>query len=490
MTVEWPKRKTIMLWIAVAAVIAAAVMRYAQQPSFWLDEAFVAVAVRNRSVSGLFSVLDYSQYFPRLYLTGIVLLRQVAGYHVWNLRLLPLLSFVAATLFWARLLHKRSQSFFLLGVMSALLLLGASLWLNEATQLKQYTFDVMLALIPFLLGDDILTKSLVDGQDKMTLIALAAGCLLSYTYPFALGARILGWYLWRGARIGWLVNLPAGAMLAASVMLALIGIWLTDYRFNLIDRNAYLAYWNDCILSSAFRQGIGKGMRLVVKFLWGWHGREPLVTAGMAPLQLLGGYAILKRWRASADTATDPWGSRSLGSLVLLLGMILASLSLGYPICAGRVTLFVQIHMQILALEGALFLLLFSKRHQLARAAVACFLVILAIHSVRDYLRFVRAEAPENIRPMLSLIKPEIANTLWVHSCSIAQVRSLPDPLPIQDVQLGPQGLPPHGRRVWVLWTHLGAEYCRNELEQLRSQSRNWQVVHEGPDRGLALAEF
>ena len=46
------------------------------------------------------------------------------------------------------------------------------------------------------------------------------------------------------------------------------------------------------------------------------------------------------------------------------------------------------------------------------------------------------------------------------------------------------------GGKAWVLWTHLGNENCVKELERIRWRARSWQVVHEGPGRGLALAEF
>lgn len=474
------------LWAAALAVIIAGAVRYVAQPSFWLDEAFVAVSLREPSPHAIFAQLEYGQFFPRLYLASIAAIRELFGYSIWALRLLPFLCFIIATAFWARLLEKRARQFTSLALFSAALLVGASFWLDQAIQLKQYTFDVLFALVPFLIGDNFFKETFINGKRRVLLLALALGCLLSYTYPFALGARVLGWYLNQGRRAGWRVHPSTVFIFAISVAVALVGIWMTDHRFNLIDRPAYLAYWNDCILRSHFEHA----PRLIAKFLWGWHGRQPFVTAGMVPLQILGVYSVISRWKNAQATANDSWGSRSIGSLVLLIGMIFASALLGYPICAGRVTLFAQVHTQLLALEGALFVLTFWSRRKAPLAFLYVFLAILMFHSVRDYGRFVRAEAPENIRPMLSLIKPEVADSLWVHSCSVAQVRSLPDALPVEQIKPGTTGRPPKGEKLWVLWTHLGAESCRRELEQIRNQARSWQMIHEGPDRGLALAEF
>src|SRR5262249_43510583 len=148
-------------------------------------EAFVAVSLRNPSIRTVFAPLEYAQYFPRLYLSSIALLRQTLGYQIWVLRLLPFLSFVIGSLFWTALLIKRARPFVALSVLGGILLLGASFWLDQAIQLKQYTFDVLLALIPFLISDSFFERSLAEGNDRALLGALAIPCLLSYTYPFS-----------------------------------------------------------------------------------------------------------------------------------------------------------------------------------------------------------------------------------------------------------------------------------------------------------------
>ena len=479
------------LWVTAAAVVAAALYRYIQQPSFWLDEAFVAASLRRPSISTIFARLEYGQYFPRAYLFSIALLRGLFGYRIWDLRLLPFLSFVTATLLWTRLLSKRAGLHAALGLLAAALLFGSIFWLDQGIMLKQYTFDVLVALIPFLVGDDFFKRSVVEGKRRILLSALALPCLLSYTYPFALGARLIGWYLDQGRRAGWRINRGAFLTLASILLLALAGIWATDYRFNLIDRQSYLEYWNDCILQSALQRNAGSAFRLLGGFLWGWHGRQPFVTAGMVPLQALGVYSVISRWKSSApDEPGASWGSRSIGSIVLLLAIITASALAAFPICGGRVTLFAQVHTQILALEGALFVMSFWSTRKGVALVFYGFIAVVIFHSGRDYTRFLRSEPAENIRPMLPTIAASTSTTLLVHQCSIVQVQALPDPLPVREVVLGTDRAPEPGERVLVLWTHLGADYCREELERLRRNSRQWQVLHEGPDRGLALAEF
>ena len=478
------------LW-AAAAVILAGLMRYARQPSFWLDEAFVAASLRDPTPDTIFAQLEYGQFFPRIYLFAIAALREMFGYTIWALRLLPFLSFILASILWARLLSRRAQPFATLNLMAGALLVGASFWLDQSIQLKQYTFDVLLALIPFLTGDQRLTESLASGKRRWLLIILALPCLLSYTYPMALGARVLGWYLYRGRREGWRLDTLSALIFAVAVAVALAGIWTTDLRYNFKDLASYQAYWGDCILSSAFDRSAERGFRLIAKFLWGWHGRQPLVTAFLVPLQIAGVWRVATRLKNGEESGDDAaWGSRSAGSLVLLAGVMAASALLAYPICAGRVVLFTQAHTQVLALEGALFILTFRAGRKAVVVFFYLFLAVLVFHSLREYARFIRSEPAENLRPVRAMIDPGVASTAWVHSCSVAQVKSLPDALPVEHVLFGQYERPQRGEKTWVIWTHLGNEDCRKELDRMRQQARSWQLIDEGADRGLALAEF
>ncbi|HKY06289.1 MAG TPA: hypothetical protein VJQ56_15440, partial [Blastocatellia bacterium] len=431
---------------AVIALIAAAVYRYLQAPSFWLDEAFIAVSLRYPTASNIFAQLEYGQYFPRLYLGLIALLRTVVGYEIWVLRLFPFASFVAATCLWGRLLVGQARGVLPVAVLTGSLLVGASFWLDQAIQLKQYTFEVLLALIPFLASDRFYEESFGEGKRKTSLALLALPCALSYTYPVAYGARVVGWYVYRAGRRSRRLNVAALAVAAAACVAALSVIVFTDHRFNFKDRAAYLDYWHDCILLSQLKESFADALRLLAKFLWGWHSRQSLVTVGMVPLHLLGVYGVIKAWR-HAGSADEPiktgagsesaWGSRSLGSLVLLVGLIAASLVASYPICAGRVLLFAQIHTQILAAEGALLVLTRWGQVRWARAALYLFIAVVIFYSGRQYIRFVASDPSENLRPAIVHMKADLAGKVWVHTCSIAQARSLPEPFPVEEVLLG-----------------------------------------------------
>jgi len=478
------------MWVSAVAVILACIIRYLYAPSFWLDEAVIAGSLRDPSLHSIFSRLGRGEYFPRVYLLGIGALREILGYKIWVLRLVPSLSFIVGTVLWARLLGKRSAGSLQAGLLGAALLVGSVFWLNQAIQLKQYSLDVMLALAPFLLDDDLFRDAVADGRHRLKLVMLALPCFLSYTYPMALGARAVGWYLHHGRRHSFRAHWSGVCAILIPLALGVTSFLAIDYR-----QGADLThYWNHCILRSRLLQAPGSAPLLVGDFFWGWHlGRlMPLVIAVIAPLQALGAFEVVKRWRrGEGDSGNQSWGSRSLGSLVLLVGVILASLLVNYPICAGRLVLFTQVHTQILAVEGALFILGYWKTRKIAPLLLYVCIAVVAAYSGHRYVKFIREEPSENIRPMLPLIKPEVANIVWVHPCSVAQVKSLPEPLPVTKVMLKTKTrLPQPGQKVWILWTHMTDEHCQRRLAEVRGKALSWQVIHQGPDRGLALAEF
>ncbi len=479
-----------LIGLAAALVIAFGLWRYLQAPSFWLDEAYIAAQLKQPSFHAIFARLEYGQYFPRLYLLALAGLRELLGYEIWVLRLLPFLLFIAGTLLWAYLLQKRTGAQILPALIAGGLLIGSGYWLDQAIQLKQYTFDVALALVPFAVSDAVLQRAFVEGKERTRLALFALPSLLSYTYPLAFGARLLGWYLEHGRLRGWKVRLSAVGLVATVTLMALAAIWLTDHRFNLQDKASYFSYWRDCILSSSLPHGAGATLRLLAKFLWGWHGRMPPVTAGMIGLQAIGIFAIAQRWKRRAAEETL-WGSRSMGALVLLVGMVAASLLVHYPICAGRAMLFTQLQTQVLALEGAIWLLQNVRRAKLVNGLLWAFVAVLLFYSGRQFVRTAATEPDENLLPAVALIDRNQADSIWVHPCSVAQVRSLPDGLPVDRVIVDTKNrLPERGQRMWVVWTHLGSEDCQKQLADLRQRARSWQLIHEGAGRGLALAEF
>ncbi|HND18939.1 MAG TPA: hypothetical protein PLB18_06180 [Acidobacteriota bacterium] len=482
------EQRWIGLWGCTLAVLMAGMWRYFTDASFWLDEAFVASSLRLPSVETLFSRLEYGQQFPRLYLACIAALREVGGFQTHILRLLPFLCFLAATLLWARLLALRSARSNFLNVLSGFLLLGATFWLEQSAQLKQYTFDVLLGLLPFWMDDEFWGAGLRNGKKKLWLVGFGLLCASSYTYPLCLAARVGGWYLVSARRSTWKLDPTALAGLVLSSLGGWWWIWSTDYSFARHDLQAVTAYWSQSILQVQLAEGAIPTIKLLSRFFWGWYSTKPVILAGLIPLQICGVYWVVRQWIVPKTDPDPGWGTRSCGSLMVLLGLVAASLWFQYPLSPGRLTLFTLIHIQIFALEGVT-----CVQHLVAKAHIRdgflhVFLFLMAVATTLAFARFVISEPPENLRPMLATIRQTPIDTVWVHPCSVAQVQTLPEGLPVRNVLFGSEEIPRH-QRILILWTHTGGG-CDRQLDALRMQSVFWKDLHTGRNRGLAIAEF
>src|SRR5436309_4160422 len=62
-------KSLLILLTAAAVMVAVCLARYLKNPSFWLDEAVIAVTLKNPSSSTIFSGALRGVYFPRLYLS-------------------------------------------------------------------------------------------------------------------------------------------------------------------------------------------------------------------------------------------------------------------------------------------------------------------------------------------------------------------------------------------------------------------------------------
>ncbi len=472
--------------IAAAAALLAGVIfhRYVQDPSFWLDEAFVAVNLKKLPLSALLGPLHFGhQYFPRIPLFLIGLVKEVLGYQTWVLRLLPVTGALLATFLWARIIARRVRGEPLAVILGAGLLLGSTFWMNYGPQFKQYGMDVAFALLPFSLRDAFYRDRLALGRRKWDLALLCLPILLSYTYPIALGGRILGWYAGSARTESPRLRARSVAVLAAAGGACLALLWQIDLRHNLATD--LTAYWADCIIGLRFSSsGLVGGARLLLNFIWGWQAHLPRpVTLGVALFQAIGLVTVLRPWirRLTPDPV---WGSMTLGSVATLSLVLLASLLVHYPICTGRLTLFVQIHLQLIALEGAL---------ALARAPKAAWsgawLVALANlgFSAREAARVAVSEPEQNLKILARKLDPAVSNTVYVPSCSVPSVEAMPEALPLPWAILGEPDQVPRGRPVYLLWGY-ASEACVRELGRLEKTAASWTVVDEGPGRKLVRA--
>lgn len=133
------------LWGAIIVVgVFLRLRQYLVNRSFWVDEASLALNIVNRTFSELTLPLDYDQGAPLGFLFIEKILILVFGNHDYILRLFPLFSGLLATYFIYKVASKHLGGF---GMIAALLFSISNLMIYYSSELKQYSSDVMMALV-------------------------------------------------------------------------------------------------------------------------------------------------------------------------------------------------------------------------------------------------------------------------------------------------------------------------------------------------------
>ncbi|MDG2336034.1 MAG: hypothetical protein P8Q97_17610 [Myxococcota bacterium] len=468
--------------------------RYLEDASFWVDEAIVAESLRDLSASELFGPLGPGgNSFPRLYMLVIQGLQGLFGYETTVLRALPFGFYLAATYLWLRLLTRRLRALPLLAVLALCLLLLPTSWFAYSVLLKQYTFDVFLAVLLFSIPDRYIDRFLREGRSPWLGLLFALPCALSYTYIISLAGRFAGWYA-GGLAERKLRLSPVGLTVFVGATAAACGsLYLTDIRFM---ANSVFGWWASCILGNDWTTS----HLLLDKFVMGWYsGLQEFPIQGGLPqpqlvvlrLALLLGIIQVLRSLFGKPLARQPagWGTRSLGALAVVVAALCASFLIDYPICSGRLVLFVLFPLQLLLLEGfaALHTWLEDRRGQgrLSLALGTLWLVSIAPFGLFDAYRFTEAHTPDDVRSVMEEIESQGSLPIHVMPCLTTGVRSLPEGLPSPETiyaKTTPEV--PWGQEILILEKnpHAMLPYCFGTHKLLRKDSRSWERLNPVSD--------
>jgi hypothetical protein len=361
--------------------------------------------------------------------------------------------------------------------------------------LKQYTMDVLVALVPFLLSDAFFDRRLRDGRDRASLLALPLLCLLSFSFLVPLLGRVIAWYLAALARGRAGLDRKSSGLFAASLAGSLGALWLLDLRHTAGSAQLF-GFWSKCIPGNDW----SRAPEIVGNFFTGWYRGlphaggaplpEPLI--GLLMLGLVGGcLEIVRRTLGRGERCDEDearWGSRSLGCLVTIGGVLAASLLVQYPICPGRITLFALFPMLIVTVEGfngAARLLSRTKGgHWLALGSSALVLLLILPTSYTSARLRISRDVPENIRPLLHHIDAKPDLPVLVASCSTRQLSTLPEWQGRDDIiyydELTENGQP-HGlgdlRHFWVVSTGSNF-YCPWFFTELQNRASRIKRYH------------
>lgn len=186
-------------WLLAALLVSATagvllrLYLFALNPSLWVDEAFLALNIRDRSYLQLFHRLDYEQAAPPAFLLVQKMLFTLLGSHDWTLRLLPLLAGIATIALshaLARQLAPPPSRLPVTVVATSLVALSPSL-IRYAFEAKPYGTDATVAVGIFLLALRSLSPTATRSQILLLGITCSASLWFSYPAVFVCAA-VLG----------------------------------------------------------------------------------------------------------------------------------------------------------------------------------------------------------------------------------------------------------------------------------------------------------
>jgi hypothetical protein len=164
---------------AVALGIALRFQRFGLNFPIWWNEAFLAVNFLHRDYHQLLHSLDYNQVCPPLFLWAEKAVVDLLGFREWTLRLVPLVSGLAALVMFARLartLLPASAAF-----LSVLMLAVAFHPVRLSAETKPYASDLLASVA--LLSIAVQTLDPARRARSIAWLALFAPIALGFSYP-------------------------------------------------------------------------------------------------------------------------------------------------------------------------------------------------------------------------------------------------------------------------------------------------------------------
>lgn len=145
-------------WTIICFGILVRLVQYLSNRSLWNDEAALALNIVNRSYLELLQPLDYDQGAPIGFLFVEKLAVQLFGDSEYVLRLFPMLAAVISLFIFYALAKRCLQAQAV--IIALALFCTLHIWLEYASEVKQYSSDVTLAVLSCLLFIDMDSKRL------------------------------------------------------------------------------------------------------------------------------------------------------------------------------------------------------------------------------------------------------------------------------------------------------------------------------------------
>ncbi|MFB2875321.1 glycosyltransferase family 39 protein [Floridanema aerugineum] len=378
-------------YLALLAILFGIIIRcvqYLSNRSLWGDEASIALNIVDRSYLELLHPLDYNQAAPPGFLWIEKLAVQLFGNNEYALRLFPLIAGIIS-LFALYELAKKTVSVIAIPIA---LILFASLKepLYYATEVKQYSSDVMVALLICLLLISLQNKIL--GTSKIILIGGLGIVALWLSHPAI--------FVLAGIEIANLILTPALRRKEILInRLSLYLIWMIGLIFLY-----FITLTNIAKNQNLHNAWLPEYPQSIFDFIWLIHSfrrffEQPLgfqIMDEVAIVVFIIGSIVLLRKKKQI--------------FLILMSQLLVTLVAAYlhkyPF-RSRLILFLTPFFILIIAEGTAFLFSHFTNAQKVKRATGLIIAILLIFPpvIQSSIYFFRPETRHEIRPILEYIK-------------------------------------------------------------------------------------
>jgi hypothetical protein len=394
------RRRRFVLLLLLCVGVLLRLLQYAVDRALWLDEALIVHSIINRSPAELLDPLAFGQTAPYGFLLLVWAAMQLLGAGEYALRLVPLLAGLTALLFFHRVARRYVSGPARLVALAVFAL--APYLIYYASEVKQYSFDVLVALAVLWVAAD-----LAGGRRGYAVAAATGVVAVWFSQPAIFVLAGTGLAIFAVAiRRGDLAGVRALGGVGAAWLASFAGSFAVSRR-SLADAEYMQAFWRDGFMPLP-PTTLTEWLWLPARFLKIFE--EPLGVMGEQPFPLLGALQIAAGTLTLLVGATYMARRRPLHLAILglpFLLMVAAAAVRAYPfagtyVSGGRVLMFLIPAFALMIGEGAVRLARWrpaSLRPLGAAAAMAAvaFLLLPSIVYATLGIPHVRAE----VKPLL-----------------------------------------------------------------------------------------
>jgi hypothetical protein len=396
-------------YLGWAIVLMGAILRlrqYFSGRSLWRDEAGLAMNIVERNFAGLTQPLGYEQGSPVGFLFLEKTLILLFGNNDQVMRLVPLVSGILAVYFFYRIAQAHIKG----GLFATLLFAISWELVYYSSELKQYSSDVMIALLLVFLTSRCLRADARSKDFWMLGVAGMIGMWMSHPAVFVLAGIGLALFVAvitksRPVPVKWLFILAAMWVVSFGLeyLISLRYLAASDYLMN---------YWKKAFMPlppGGTRAWLVKTYESLL--LTSLNRTDRIISLLVLILVPLGALSFLYRDKVIAIIMVSPF-----------FIALLASVAQKYPL-RGRLILFLVPFVIFLLAEGlgAIYWLIAKWNIQVARVVyVLPALVLFFLPIQGTWESFLQPSVSENIKPILQYVaehrQPE--DTIYVYHTS------------------------------------------------------------------------